>query len=134
MPVQFDVGLGKTGIGENFAKSRLLLAKRAGYIPADMQFSQNAGASSAMWRSVSKNLARDARSSGFQNPMMFLRAGAQAGGQLPGRKARMPVMPSLPYSNSAQALIRSVNPMMDVNPMLQLIMRNRMLGGRGGGF
>lgn len=125
------VGLGRSGIGENFAKSRLLLAKRAGYLPANTRLSQTEGGAADLWHMFSKNLSGDAKQAGFQNPMMFLRAGAQAGGKLPGRK-QMPVMPTqnLVNANSAQASMRIADPMMNVNPLLRLLMQQRMTGSR----
>jgi hypothetical protein len=69
-------------VGDNFARARLLLAKRAGYLP-NMPMLPGAGQASAMWRNVSKNLGANARGAGFTNPLQWLRAGAAAGGNLP---------------------------------------------------
>lgn len=131
MRSSFDVGLGRTGIGENFAKARLLLAKRAGYLPQGAQLSSDNGSASAMWHSVSKNLNRDAKGAGYNNPMMFLRAGAQAGGKTPGRPNKRPMLTGggLPYANSMLASQRVENPLMLQNPLLALL-RQRLLGGR----
>lgn len=92
--------IGNTGIGQNFARARLLLAKRAGYLPDQMQLAAGAQGATQQWQAVSKNLAKDSRSAGFSNPMMFLRQGAQQG-RLQGRQ-----MPNEawgaggPYANS----------------------------------
>ena len=98
---------GNTGIGSNFARARLLLAKRAGYLPDGMQLATDPQGATAQWRSVSKNLAQNARSAGFQNPMMFLRTGAQTG-KLPSpqRPGPGPMGAPLAYATSAQAQTR----------------------------
>lgn len=100
--------IGNTGIGSNFARARLLLAKRSGYLPEGMGLATTPQGATDQWREVSKNLAANARSAGFQNPMQFLRAGAQAKGKLPSK-----IMPSagpqqgpLAYANSQQAMMR----------------------------
>ena len=99
--------VGNTGIGSNFARARLLLAKRSGYLPEGMGLATTPQGATDQWREVSKNLSANARSAGFNNPMQFLRAGAQAGGKLPNRK--MPAIPQgvpLAYANSQQAMMR----------------------------
>lgn len=131
---RYDVGLGRTGIGENFAKARLALAKRAGYLPTDMQTSADPGTAVQQWRSLSKNLAADSRRQGFANPMQFLRAGAQ--GQLtPPVRPRLNLFTSpvnsLAYANSTLANMRTAMPAVggqtDPRLMLALMkMRGRM--------
>lgn len=91
------------GMGANFARSRLLLARRAGYLPKE--FAIDPAAATEQWRMASRNLARDARSAGFQNPLMFLRQGATAGGRIPAPTAMRPgaaadPSASLAYVNS----------------------------------
>ena len=93
-------------MGRNFARSRLLLARRAGYLPGNVPIDPvNA---TEQWKAVSSNLARDARAAGFSNPLMFLRTGATTGGQLPKPTAMRPgamadPTGSLPYANSRMA-------------------------------
>lgn len=103
---------GNVGLGSNFARARLLLAKRAGYLPDSMPLAQGPQGATEQWRSVSKNLAHNARQAGFANPMMFLRTGAQTG-KLPTPQARGsgPFGGPLAYSNSALAMTR-VDPRM----------------------
>lgn len=100
------IGGSRTGIGANFARSRLLLARRAGYLPQD--FAINPQAAPEQWRMASRNLARDARGAGFQNPLMYLRQGATAGGRIPRPTAMRPgaaadPSASLAYVNSRLA-------------------------------
>jgi hypothetical protein len=99
--------VGNTGIGSNFARARLLLAKRSGYLPEGMGLATTPQGATEQWRSVSKNLAANARSAGFKSPMMFLRAGAQSGGKLPTRAIPgTPQSAPLAYANSQQAMMR----------------------------
>jgi len=83
-----SIGLGKVGIGSNFAKARLILAKRAGYLPSDMQLDPTNAPQ--QWKSASANLARDSRAAGFSNPLMYLRTGATQGGKIPRPTAMRP--------------------------------------------
>jgi hypothetical protein len=73
------IGGGNVGIGDRFAKSRLLLAKRSGLVGPGFQIAPRPGAASAQWRAASKNLSARAQRAGFANPMQFLRQGAQSG-------------------------------------------------------
>lgn len=106
------IAAGRVGIGADFAKSRLMLAKRAGYLPQNFRMQPNQAPE--QWKSVSSNLARDARAAGFQHPMQFLRQGATAGGNIPkptrGRPGAMadPSM-SLAYANSRMAMLQARN-------------------------
>lgn len=125
-----DIGLGKSGIGDSFARTRLLLAKRAGYLPEGTQIAPGAGATE-QWRMASKNLAADARRAGSNNPLLWLRQGAQTGKlNRPGFKAP-PVNPlqSLVYANSQLAATRTGAPAIGGNPMLimQLLRQRRGL-------
>ncbi len=116
-----DIGLGKSGIGDSFARTRLLLAKRAGYLPEGTQIAPGAGASE-QWRMASKNLAADARRAGSSNPLLWLRQGAQTGRlQRPGFKG-IPGNPgqSLVYANSQLAAQRTAAPPIGGDPMLLL--------------
>lgn len=111
------IAAGRVGIGANFAKSRMLLAKRAGYLPQGYKMQPDQAPE--QWKSVSSNLARDARNAGFQNPMQFLRQGATQGGQLPRATRIRPgaqADPSgaLAYANSRIAALQAQN-----NPQLQ---------------
>jgi hypothetical protein len=99
-----SIAAGRVGIGANFAKSRLMLAKRAGYLPQGMTMN-NPDEAPEQWKLASSNLARDARQAGFPNPMQFLRQGATQGGKLPARTAMRPGAQadpagSLAYANS----------------------------------
>jgi hypothetical protein len=98
-----SIAAGRVGIGANFAKSRLMLAKRAGYLPQNM--TMNPQEAPEQWKLASSNLARDARQAGFPNPMQFLRQGATQGGQLPKATRMRPGAQadpsgSLAYANS----------------------------------
>lgn len=93
------------GIGDNFARARLLLAQRAGYLPRQ-QLPPSPQGASAQWHAYSKNLAGDARGAGYPNPMAFLRAGIMQGGRMPqpiGRTNMRPAAPGLVNFNSTQA-------------------------------
>lgn len=97
----------RVGIGDNFAKARLLLAKRAGYLPNDQQINQQNP--QGQWKAISSNLAADSRKAGFPNPMAFLRQGALTGGTAaPGRTrpGNMGYNPqgSLAYAPAQQAM------------------------------
>src|SRR5688500_1038191 len=74
------VGRGKVGHGDRFARARLALARRAGYL-GDVQLPSGPGGASAMWRDTSRNLATNAREAGYANPLQWLRdlAAARAG-------------------------------------------------------
>lgn len=109
------VGGSRVGIGANFAKSRLMLAKRAGYLPQDFQMQPNAAPE--QWRGVSSNLARDARAAGFSNPLQYLRIGATQGGRIPKATAYRPggnnnPAASLAYANSRIAQLQRAAPQM----------------------
>lgn len=108
----YDGGIaaGRVGIGANFAKSRMMLAKRAGYLPQGYKMQPDQAPE--QWKSVSANLARDARSAGFQHPLQFLRQGATKGGQLPRATRMRPgaqADPSgaLAYANSRIAALQA---------------------------
>lgn len=112
------IAAGRVGIGANFAKSRLLLAKRAGYLPQGFQMQPDKAPE--QWRSVSSNLARDARAAGFSNPMLYLRTGATRGGKIPKATAYRPGAgndPSgaLAYANSRIAQLQRAAPQMGGN-------------------
>lgn len=105
MPNTF-AGLGSTGIGDNFAKARLLLAQRAGYLPRTSRFDVSPQGASMQWHSLSKNLAGDSKQAGYPNPMAFLRAGLMAGGKMPrppGHSNLQPQAPGLVNFNSSLA-------------------------------
>lgn len=76
------------GIGDRYARARLLLAKRAGYLPGNFVVMPKGGQASQQWRQVSKNLARDARSHGYgaqgMGPIQWLRDSASGGGLVGG--------------------------------------------------
>lgn len=77
------------GVGDRYARARLLLAKRAGYLPEDFVIMPKGGQASQQWRAASKNLAADARRSGWDRPMLWLReSAAQGQGLLGPRKAQ----------------------------------------------
>ena len=106
-----SIAAGRVGIGANFAKSRLMLAKRAGYLPQGMTMN-NPDEAPEQWKLASSNLARDARLAGFPNPMQFLRQGATQGGKLPARTAMRPGAQadpagSLAYANSRIAAMQA---------------------------
>lgn len=103
-----SIGLGRVGIGSNFAKARLILAKRAGYLPSETQIDPTRAPQ--QWKSASANLARDSRAAGFSNPLMYLRTGAVAGGKIPRPTAMRPggssnPAHSLAYSASQLAAV-----------------------------
>lgn len=107
-----SIAAGRVGIGANFAKSRLMLAKRAGYLPQGFQMRPDQAPE--QWKSVSSNLARDSRAAGFPNPMQFLRQGATMGGQLPRATRMRPGAQadpagSLAYANSRIAMLQARN-------------------------
>lgn len=107
-----SIAAGRVGIGANFAKSRLMLAKRAGYLPQHFQMQPNQAPE--QWKSVSSNLARDSKAAGFPNPMQFLRQGATQGGQLPRATRMRPGAQadpagSLAYANSRIAMLQARN-------------------------
>lgn len=113
MAVNSGMGLGTSGIGDNFARARLALAKRSGYLPPDTPTPMDPGAASAQWHMASKNLAANARGAGYPNPMMFLRTGLYNGGQLPkpiGHGARAPMQPGAAYLPSQAARPTVGNP------------------------
>ncbi len=85
-------GGGGGRFGQRFAKSRLLLAKRAGYLPEGPIM----GDPTQLWKKASSNLARDARSQG-ELPMQFLRNKIQGG-------MRSPVMAGQGAAPSQQGL------------------------------
>lgn len=106
------IAAGRVGIGANFAKSRLMLAKRAGYLPQHFQMQPDKAPE--QWKSASSNLARDARAAGFPNPMQFLRQGATMGGQIPKPTRMRPGAQadpagSLAYANSRIAMLQARN-------------------------
>lgn len=106
------IAAGRVGIGANFAKSRLMLAKRAGYLP--QQFQMQPDRAPEQWKMASSNLARDAKAAGFPNPMQFLRQGATQGGQLPRATRMRPGAQadpagSLAYANSRIAMLQARN-------------------------
>ena len=107
-----NMGAG-TGIGDNFAKTRLLLAKRAGYLPENFQLEQSQGGPSMQWRAASKNLAADARADGNPNPIAWLRNRAQQAAQQPAMRAgRGHIDPGgLAYANSSMAQKRTAIPL-----------------------
>lgn len=107
-----NIAAGRVGIGANFAKSRLMLAKRAGYLPQNFQMQPDKAPD--QWKAVSSNLARDSRAAGFTNPMQFLRQGATMGGQLPKATRLRPgaqadPSSSLAYANSRIAMLQARN-------------------------
>ena len=128
--MQFDVGMGRTGIGDNFARARLLLAKRAGYLPQDFALLPGAGNASAQWRSASKNLAADARRAGAANPLQWLREGAAKGGLQRPNKRAVGTNP-LAYANSLGASLRTflseaaLQPPLDPQVALLNLLRQR---------
>jgi hypothetical protein len=81
-PVRVGVGSVLPRTGPSFARARLVLAQRAGYIPASTQIASGPGAM-LQWRGASQNLSARARSAGYSNSMQWLRQGATTG-QLPG--------------------------------------------------
>lgn len=113
-PVNVGAGTALPRTGPSFARARLVLAQRAGYLPAQTPI---ASGSQAMqqWRQASTNLAARARGAGFSNPMQWLRQGA-ANGNLPGtlqartstEKLPMPMGPppinNAPIGNAASNL------------------------------
>jgi hypothetical protein len=104
------IAAGRVGIGANFAKSRMMLAKRAGYLPQGYKMQPDQAPE--QWKSVSSNLARDARSAGFQHPLQYLRQGATQGGQIPKATRMRPgaqADPSgaLAYANSRIAALQA---------------------------
>lgn len=88
VPYGAGIGRGRVGVGPNLSRARLLLAKRAGYLPADAPIDPQMAPQ--IWAKVSRNLNRDARSAGFTNVMQWLREGAQAGGRLPKPRLGQP--------------------------------------------
>lgn len=106
------VGGSTVGIGENFAKARLLLAKRAGYMPQQQQIDTENP--SAQWKAVSSNLKHDAQQAGYGNPMQFLRQGATQGGNMPPTRGRPGNVGNpqgaLAYSNSRVAALAAQAP------------------------
>jgi hypothetical protein len=79
------------GVGPNFARARLVLAQRAGYLPQNYRI--NSGPQAVeQWKAISKNLADQARTAGYTNSLQWLRQGA-ASGQLPGKQETAPVPP-----------------------------------------
>lgn len=107
-----SIAAGRVGIGANFAKSRLMLAKRAGYLPQHFQMQPNQAPE--QWKMASSNLSRDAKAAGFPNPMQFLRQGATQGGQLPRATRMRPGAQadpagSLAYANSRIAMLQARN-------------------------
>jgi hypothetical protein len=68
-------GLGNTGIGDNFARTRLLLAKRAGYLPQNHQVpgAQQPGAATAQFHQLMKGLVTKAASTPYAGrPMQMM--------------------------------------------------------------
>lgn len=123
-----------TGIGDNFAKTRLLLAKRAGYLPENFNIMPGQGMASQQWRTASKNLAADARADGSANPIAWLRNKAQAPTQRPGVRGHIDPAGALAYANSRLATMHIANPAAimpkpPVQPLLllQMLQRGRMV-------
>lgn len=90
-------------IGDNLAKMRLLLAKRAGYLDQGARIPPRPGAATVMWKHASANLARDAREAGFLQPMMYLRTAAHMGSLPPKPQPIVPGRGGLAYNASEEA-------------------------------
>lgn len=119
------------GYGPNLSRARLMLAKRAGYLPPGQQIDPEQ--SPGLWARLSKNLSRDSRQAGFGNPLAWLRAGAQQGGRLP-RRGMPPGQAGDPLAYAASRLAQRLGgrarpPAMAPQPDIRAILA-QLLGGQ----